>query len=114
MNQPLTTPKKINVRINTICLHGKVRAFATITLEDCFVVRNVKVIEADNGLFAAMPSYRMTNGEYRDFCFPIIKELRDQINSAVIEAYRQVLVQAGEWPLQTEKPELKEGGITHE
>ena len=114
MNQPLKTLKKIDVRINTICLDGRVRAFATITLEDCFVVRNVKVIEADTGLFAAMPSYRLANGEYRDICFPITKELREQINSAVIKAYRQAFVQAGEWPLQTEKPALEEGGIIYE
>ncbi|WP_283673326.1 MULTISPECIES: SpoVG family protein [Clostridia] len=111
MNQQLTSIR-IDARINTIHLNGRVRAFASITLADCFVVRGVKVIETPTGLFAAMPSRRSTSGEYRDTCFPIVKELREQINEVVLEAYRQALLQAGEQTLQVEESE--EGGFPHE
>lgn len=110
MNQQLT-PIRIDARINTIHLNGRVRAFASITLADCFVIRGVKVIETPTGLFAAMPSRRSTSGEYRDICFPIVKELREKINEVVLEAYRQALLQAGEQTLQVEE---SEGGFPHE
>lgn len=114
MNDSQKTPMKIDVRINTIRLHGKVRAFASITLADCFVIRGVRIIEASAGLFAAMPNNRMVNGGYRDICFPVMKELREQINEAVLEAYRQALIQVGEQPPQAEESAFDEGGYYHE
>ena len=104
-----TTPMKIEARINAIHLNGRQRAFATLTLADCFVIRDVKVIEGSDGLFAAMPSRRGTSGEYRDICFPVVKELREQVNETVLEAYRQALTHAGE-----QLSGMEEGGIAHE
>lgn len=114
MNYTPITSMKIDVHINAICLHGKVRAFASITFADCFVIRGVRIIETSAGLFAAMPNSRMANGGYRDICFPVVKELREQINEAVLGAYQQALIQAREQPSQAEESAVNEGGSHHE
>lgn len=89
--QPL--PTKIDVKIGSIHPDGNVRAYASINLNECFAIRNVKVVDSTKGLFIAMPSYKAGNGEYKDICFPVTKEFREQLNRAVIEAYQQALVQ---------------------
>lgn len=60
---------KVDVKISSIRPEGSLRAIASVNLNDCFAIRNVKVMEGSNGLFAAMPSYKAGNGEYRDICF---------------------------------------------
>jgi len=87
-------PMKVDVKIGSIRPEGAVRAIASVNLNNCFAIRNVKVMEGSNGLFAAMPSYKAGNGEYRDICFPITKEFRQQFNDAVVNAYQQALVQS--------------------
>lgn len=90
--QPM--PMKVDVKISSIRPEGNVRAYASINLNDCFAIRNVKVVDSSKGLFIAMPSYKAGNGEYKDICFPITKELREQLNNAVIDAYKQALTQS--------------------
>jgi stage V sporulation protein G len=90
--QPL--PMKVDVKISSIRPEGNIRAYASINLNDCFAIRNVKVVDSSKGLFIAMPSYKAGNGEYKDICFPVTKEFREQLNSAVIDAYHQALVQS--------------------
>lgn len=90
--QPI--PMKVDVKIGSIRPEGNVRAYASINLNDCFAIRNVKVVDSSKGLFIAMPSYKAGNGEYKDICFPITKEFREQLNNAVIDAYKQALTQS--------------------
>lgn len=90
--QPL--PMKVDVKIGSIRLEGNLRAIASVNLNDCFAIRNVKVMDSSRGLFIAMPSYKGGNGEYKDICFPVTKEFREQLNNAVIDAYQQALTQS--------------------
>ena len=94
--QPQTPayPMKVDVKIGSIRPEGNVRAYASINLNDCLAIRGVKVIDSSKGLFVAMPGYKAGNGEYRDVCFPVTKEFREQLNQAVIDAYHQALVQS--------------------
>lgn len=89
--QPI--PMKVDVKIGSIRPEGNIRAYASINLNDCFAIRNVRVVDSSKGLFVAMPSYRAGN-EYRDICFPVTKEFREQLNNAVIDAYHQALTQS--------------------
>lgn len=72
---------KINSAIPTL------KALASITIDDCFVVRNIKIIEGKNGLFFSMPTYKTNDGEYKDICFPINRETRQQISDAIFNEY---------------------------
>lgn len=90
--QPL--PMKIDVKIGSIRPDGNVRAYASVNLNDCFAIRNVKIVDSTKGLFIAMPSYKAGNGEYKDICFPVTKEFREQLNQAVADAYQQALTQS--------------------
>ncbi len=85
---------KIDVRINSLTPgEGSVKAIASANLDDCFAVKNIRIVEGKNGLFVSMPSYRGQDGEYHDMCFPTTPELRKQLNETVAEAYRQAIEQ---------------------
>jgi len=71
--------------------NGKLRAFARLTFDDCFVVRGVKVIEGTNGMFVAMPSRKRPDGKYQDVAHPITNEMRQAIEKKVLEEYQQEL-----------------------
>lgn len=86
-------PMKVDVKIGSIRPEGSVKAYASVNLNGCFAIRNVKVLNSAKGLFVSMPSYKAGNGEYKDICFPVTKEFREQLNSAVLDAYQQALVQ---------------------
>lgn len=88
-----TTPMKIDVKIGSIHPDGNVRAYASVNLNDCFAIRNLKIVDSTKGLFIAMPSYKAGSGEYKDICFPVTKEFREQLNQAVFQAYDLVLNQ---------------------
>ncbi len=80
---------------------GSAKAVATVTINDEFALKGIKVYEGENGLFAAMPS-RKIGGEYQDVAFPITAEARAQLNSAVLETYGK-LVESGLEKLPIEK-----------
>jgi len=80
-----------DVRIRRLTQEGKMRAIVSITLNDKFVVHDVRVIEGNNGLFVAMPSKRTPNGEFRDIAHPINMEARQVIQKSVLEAYSREL-----------------------
>lgn len=86
-------PTQVDVRISSIRPEGSVRAIASVNLNNCFAIRNVKVVDSSKGLFVAMPSYKAGN-EYKDICFPVTKEFREQLNNAVLDAYKQALTQS--------------------
>ena len=66
---------------------GKLKAYVDITFDESFVIHGLKVIEGQNGLFVAMPSRRMPNGEFKDIAHPINAETREKIQKAILEAY---------------------------
>jgi stage V sporulation protein G len=66
----------------------KVKAYASIVLDDCFIVRDLKVIHGENKLFVAMPSKKMKDGSYRDTVHPLNNSMRQQIESSVLQAYQ--------------------------
>lgn len=85
---------KIDVKINSLQLgEGNVKASAAILLDDCIEIRNVKVMNGKNGLFASMPSYLATDGKYYEICAPLNKDVRTEISNAVVAAYRQTISQ---------------------
>lgn len=76
-----------DVRVRRVNTDGKMRAIATITFDNEFVVRDIRVIEGQNGLFVAMPSRRTPDGEFRDVAHPITPSAREQIQSAILKEY---------------------------
>ncbi|MEW6307464.1 MAG: septation regulator SpoVG [Bacillota bacterium] len=78
-----------DVRVRRLAVEGKLRAVASITLEDSFVVHDLRVIDGPTGLFVAMPSRKGTDGEFRDIAHPITAELRDAIQKAVLQAFTE-------------------------
>lgn len=80
-----------DVRVRKITKEGKMKAIVSITLEGEFVVHDIKVIEGEKGLFIAMPSRRMSDGEYRDIAHPINSETRDMVQKIILDKYNEVL-----------------------
>jgi stage V sporulation protein G len=78
-----------DVRVRKIAKEGKMKAVVSITIDDEFVVHDIKVIEGPEKLFVAMPSRRTPDGEYRDIAHPINTQTRDRIQSIVLEAYEK-------------------------
>lgn len=82
-----------DVRIRKISDDGKMRAVASITLDDEFVVHDIKIIDGQNGLFIAMPSKKMSDGAFRDVAHPICSEVRNQIKEQIFQAYEKMLTE---------------------
>ena len=76
-----------DVRVRKIAKEGKMKAIVSITVDDEFVVHDIKVIEGDKGLFIAMPSKRSADGEYRDIAHPINSGTRDMIQRVILDKY---------------------------
>jgi len=72
------------------------KAIVSITLDDEFVVHDIKVIEGEKGLFIAMPSKKATDGEYRDIAHPINSETRDTIQKMILASYEKALTEPEE------------------
>ena len=73
----------------------KLKAFATITIDDCFVVRDLKVIQGENGLFVAMPSRRMKDGSFKDMAHPLNDVTRKMIEHRVLDEYSRLMQGTG-------------------
>ena len=76
-----------DVRVRKVSKEGKMKAVVSITLDNEFVVHDIKVIEGDKGLFIAMPSRKAGDGEYRDIAHPINSDTRDKIQKIILEKY---------------------------
>jgi len=76
-----------DVRVRKVAKEGKMRAVVSITIDNEFVVHDIKVIEGEKGLFIAMPSRKASDGEYRDIAHSINYTTRDRIQSSILEAY---------------------------
>ncbi len=84
--------KVTDVRIRKVTEEGKMKAIVSVTFDDEFVVHDIKVIEGQNGLFIAMPSRKMVDGEFRDIAHPINAATRKKIQDAIFEEYEKSLV----------------------
>jgi len=82
-----------DVRIRKISDEGKMRAVVSITFDDEFVVHDIKIIDGQNGLFIAMPSRRMGEGDFRDIAHPLVSETRERIKEAIFAEYDKVMAQ---------------------
>lgn len=80
-----------DVRVRKITKEGKMKAIVSITLDEEFVVHDIKVIEGDKGLFIAMPSKKASDGEYRDIAHPINSSTRDNIQRTILDNYVKAL-----------------------
>ena len=69
----------------------RLKAYVTITLDDCFVVRDLKIIDGNNGLFVAMPSKKRKDGTFKDTAHPLNNETRKMIESKILNEYDKVL-----------------------
>ena len=84
--------KKMNitdVRIRKVSDEGKMKAVVSITFDDEFVVHDIKIIEGQNGLFIAMPSRKMGEGDFRDIAHPLTQEVRNRLKDAVLTKYHE-------------------------
>ena len=82
-----------DVRVRKITKEGKMRAIVSITIDDEFVIHDIKVIEGEKGMFIAMPSKKATDGEYRDIAHPINSGTRENIQKIILEKYEQTLLE---------------------
>lgn len=83
------------LRIRKVEAEGKLRAYVTITFDNCFVVHNVKIIEGKSGLFIAMPSRKTANGEYKDVAHPISPDFRTEMQDKILSEYNAGHVEVG-------------------
>ena len=84
--------KVTDVRIRKIQEEGKMKAIVSVTFDNEFVVHDIKIIDGQNGLFVAMPSRKMADGEFRDIAHPINAETRKKIQDAIFEEYDRILI----------------------
>lgn len=85
-----------DVRVRKVTKEGKMKAVVSITIDDEFVVHDIKVIEGEKGLFIAMPSRKAGDGEYRDIAHPINSTTRDNIQRLILESYEKALLESPE------------------
>jgi len=88
-----------DIRIRRVNGEGKLKAYVTVTFDECFVIHNVKVIEGKTGVFIAMPSRKTKTGEYKDIAHPISPDFRLLMQNAIVEAYDRG-DDSGELPVQ--------------
>lgn len=76
-----------DVRLRKVNSENRMKAVASVTFDNEFVIHDIKVIESQNGLFIAMPSRKTPNGEFKDIAHPINAETREKVQKAILEAY---------------------------
>jgi len=82
-----------DVRIRRIDTEGKMKAVASVTLDNEFVIHDIKIIESHNGLFIAMPSRKTPDGEFKDIAHPINAQSRERLQTAILEKYQNSLAE---------------------
>jgi stage V sporulation protein G len=80
-----------DVRVRKVSKEGKMKAVVSITIDDEFVVHDIKVIEGEKGLFIAMPSRKAADGEYRDIAHPINSATRGEIQNIILSRYEETV-----------------------
>ena len=79
-----------DVRIRKIATGGKMKAVVSITIDDCFAVHDIKVIESQKGLFIAMPSRKTPDGQFKDIAHPINTDTRSELEQMIINKYNEL------------------------
>ena len=82
-----------DVRIRKITKEGKMKAIVSITLDDEFVIHDIKIIEGEKGMFIAMPSRRAGDGEYRDIAHRINSDTREKVQKMILDKYETILAE---------------------
>ena len=95
-----------DVRVRKVSKEGKMKAVVSITIDNDFVVHDIKVIEGDKGLFIAMPSRKAGDGEYRDIAHPINSDTREMIQRIILERYEVAALDTDE-ELEEQKKVIK-------
>ena len=85
-----------DVRVRKVTKEGKMKAVVSITLDNEFVVHDIKVIEGEKGVFVAMPSRKSATGEYRDIAHPINSDTRERIQSIILQKYEIAALESEE------------------
>jgi len=80
-----------DIRIRSVEKEGKMKAVVSITIDDEFVVHDIKIIEGEKGMFIAMPSRKAADGEYRDIAHPINTATRERLQSMILSKYQESL-----------------------
>ncbi len=78
-----------DIRIRSVEKEGKMKAVVSITIDDEFVVHDIKIIEGEKGMFIAMPSRKASDGEYRDIAHPINTATRERLQNMILAKYRE-------------------------
>ena len=84
--------KITDVRVRKVAKEGKMKAVVSITIDEEFVVHDIKVMEGEKGLFIAMPSRKASDGEYRDIAHPINSLTRDSIQTMILDRYEEAIM----------------------
>ena len=85
-----------DIRIRKVDKDGKMKAVVSVSIDDAFVVHDIKIIEGEKGLFIAMPSRKASDGEYRDIAHPINSGTREKIQKMILDKYDEVLSETAE------------------
>lgn len=85
-----------DVRVRKVSKEGKMKAVVSITIDNEFVVHDIKVIEGEKGMFIAMPSRRAADGEFRDIAHPINSDTRDMVQQIILQKYEAALSESDE------------------
>jgi stage V sporulation protein G len=79
-----------DVKIKKVASEGKLKAYVSLTFDDCFVVHNLKIIEGKEGIFVAMPNRKTKSGEFKDIAHPINSECRSVIQTRILDEYNNL------------------------
>lgn len=82
------------VKVYPVKETGRLKAYATVVFDSCFIIRDLKVIEGDRGFFVSMPSRRRKDGSFRDIVHPLESETRKKIEDRIIEEYKNTAHEA--------------------
>lgn len=93
-----------DVRVRKVALDGRMKAIVSITIDNEFVVHDIKVIEGEKGVFIAMPSRKATGGEYRDIAHPINSDTRERLQKVILEKYEEALKAVDDGTKEEELP----------
>lgn len=83
-----------DIRIKIVEATGKLKAVASITIDGCFVVHDIKILEGNRGLFVMMPSRKSADGIYKDIAHPINTETREMLKTVLIKAYSDKMAES--------------------
>jgi stage V sporulation protein G len=83
---------RVKIRINGKETETKVKAYATVVLNDCFRISGIKVIDGQNGLFISFPRFQLANGQYQDLVSPVDKEGRKYIQEQVLNSFHSEII----------------------